>query len=240
MCVIRSTPTGDETDWHRGAAESLMWHIMMPGRCHPPPPPLRLTRSDWSELLFPPSQHGTEHGSSRAGRRAKTSRLEVLPPEESHKIHFSWKWHQMRYSVKSNPTLENKCLPKFCSVCKWWSLCRLLQGTLLSIIPAVTVDFSSSEKIAWGGYSRSIHLNRPLNSLAECLLICGAAGSGPRVLASHKPSGFRKERLQVQSEGWAAARLRYCHRFNQDTPYIQSPSLWISRVWWIEQRIIFQ
>lgn len=138
------------------------------------------------------------------------------------------------------PRLKTNVYPSFVQFASDGASAGCVKGLSSLLFQQWQLTFYSSGKIAWGGYSRSIHLNRPLNSLAECLLICSATGLGPWVLGSHKPSGFRKERLQVQSEGWAAARLCYCHRFNQNTPYIQSLSLLILRVGWIEQRVIFQ
>lgn len=66
-----STPV-PKPDWHRGAAESLMWHnIMIPTRCHRPTlylshPDKPPSHSHWSEILFFQSEYHPEHGRDRA------------------------------------------------------------------------------------------------------------------------------------------------------------------------------
>lgn len=180
MCVICSTLLCDGADEHwLNPWWDTPWY---PGRqIHPSHPPPRPTRSQLVPLhlvLSVTTSGGTRQQQQQPEPPAwipACSLLTTARLTESDSV-GSGQWD----------THENKhLLGFFRPVYKF------------PLLPSLSL-FSIPQKwqLVWD-WSRSIYLNRALNSPAKWLLICGAAWMGPQDLSSCKPNRLKGVQLQV-------------------------------------------
>lgn len=158
ICVICSTPV-HKTDWQRGAAESLMWHFMIPSRCHPPPlclchpdkPRVQHTLTDRSSCSL---SHNIiqEHGGNRAGQRA--DRMFPPPSGFPHKL------------CSINTTDISDVLFRKCMFCCGVALLRWPVALPHNYSDDRLCVIRQKRMLGGGDNSSSINLDRPLNSLA--------------------------------------------------------------------------